>query len=78
MDALSGVHLHRLIREIFVLNSSDQRIVSMDIIFDYPYPFALVKSNLEKRTNNLMSIAYITFLSIILNGSLFIRKRNLK
>jgi hypothetical protein len=56
MDAVSGVHLHRLIRGIFVLNLSGQRIDSTVTIFDYPYPFAFVKSNLEKGTYNLMSV----------------------
>ena len=47
MDALSGVHLHRLMRGISVPNLSGQRIDSTDIIFDRPYPFAFVESNLE-------------------------------
>jgi hypothetical protein len=47
MDAVSGVHLHRLIRGIIVPNLSGQRIDSTDIIFDCPHPFAFLKSNLE-------------------------------
>ena len=47
MDALSGVHLHRLILGIIVPNLNDQRIDFTDIIFDYPYPFAFVESNLK-------------------------------
>ena len=48
MDAVSGAHPHRLIRGIIVLNLSGQRIDSMDIIFDWPYPLAFVKASIGK------------------------------
>ena len=52
MDAVSGVHLHRLILGTSVLNLNDQRIDFTDIIFDCPYMNALVfvTSNFENWT----------------------------
>jgi len=59
MDAGSGVRLHRLTRETFVLNLNGQKIDFTGIIFDCPdvrYYKSLILRNIDFGSHNRFSM----------------------